>query len=319
MSSLLLDNNSDTHGANTSALEFTFICFPEVHSWDISGLLLFFLLAALTSNVMLLAVIVIEPRLHHPMYYLLAMLSMVDICLSSVVTPKILVMLWTGSMTVTASACFTQMFFTVMFSASESSIFMVMAFDRYVAICDPLRYPSVMTKQFVAKALVFMVVRNTAVALPLTLLAVNLDYCSSREILHCFCESMTVEKLSCSDITPSSLYGLVAFIVVGGSDGLLIIISYLAILRTVAATRSGSVACKAFRTCVSHLIVICMFYITVATTIVSNRVVKEIPRPAHVVLSLLHHLLAPALNPMVYGVLTKEIRQRVLGKMNIHP
>ncbi|CAN2391475.1 Olfactory receptor [Pristimantis euphronides] len=270
---------------------------------------------------MLLAVIIMEPRLHHPMYYFLAMLSVVDVCLSTVITPKILLMLWTDSTTVTASACFSQMFFTIMFSASESSIFLVMAFDRYVAICNPLRYPSIITKQFVVKAFVFIVVRNTAVALPMPLMAANLDYCSSREILHCYCENMSVEKLSCSDNTLSSLYGLVTFIVVGGSDGLLIFISYLVILKTVVVTRSFTVACKAIRTCGSHLIVICMFYITIATTIVSNRAVREIPRPVHVVLALLHHLLSPALNPLVYGVLTKEIRhvvQRILGKIKIH-
>ncbi|KAG8548866.1 hypothetical protein GDO81_023750, partial [Engystomops pustulosus] len=318
----LLGNITNTNGSNITALEFTFICFPEIHSWDISGLLLFFLLVALISNVVMFVVVVIEPRLHHPMYYFLAMLSVVDICLSSVAVPKILFMLWTGSTTVTAKACFSQMFFTIMFSASESSIFLVMAYDRYVAVCDPLHYPSIITKKFLAKACVFIVVRNTAVALPMPLLALHLDYCSNREILHCFCENMSVEKLSCSDNTSSSVYGLVTFIVVGGSDILLIIISYSVILRTVVVARSFSAASKAFRTCGSHLIVICMFYITIATTMVSNRALKEIPRPVHVILSLLHHLLSPALNPVVYGILTKEIRhgiQRMLGKMKVHP
>lgn len=318
----LLVNNTDTHSTNFSTLEFIFICFPEIHSWHISGLLLFFLLIALISNVTLLVVIVIEPRLHHPMYCFLAMLSVVDICLSTVATPKILVMLWTGSTTVTASACLSQMFFTTMFSATESSIFLVMAYDRYVAICNPLHYPSIITKQFVAKACVFILVRNMAVALPMPVLAANLDYCSNREILHCFCENMSIEKLSCSDNTSSSIYGLVIFIVVGGSDVLLIIISYSVILQTVVATRSFSAASKAFRTCGSHLILICMFYITISTPVVSNRAVNEIPRPVHVVLSLLHHLLPPALNPVVYGILTKEIRQaiyRLVGKIKIHP
>ncbi|XP_069827939.1 olfactory receptor 56A4-like [Dendropsophus ebraccatus] len=322
INSTSLVNKTDTHGTNISTLEFIFICFPEVHSWDLSGLLLFFLLVALLSNVTLLVVIVIEPRLHHPMYYFLAMLSVVDICLSTVATPNILVMLWTGYTMVMANACFSQMFFINLFSAGESSIFLVMAYDRYVAICNPLHYPSIITKPFVAKAFVFILVRNTAVALPMSLLAANLDYCSSRDILHCFCENMSVEKLACSDNTPSSIYGLVVFIVIGGSDLLLIVLSYFVILRTVVVARSFSAASKAFRTCGSHLIVICMFYITIATTMVSNRAVKEIPRPVHVVLSLLHQLLSPALNPLVYGILTKEIRHsvlRILGKIKVHP
>ncbi|XP_075054374.1 olfactory receptor 56A4-like [Mixophyes fleayi] len=321
--SLFLNNNhTETYPRNNSSLEFTFICFPEVHSWNISGLFMFFLLVALVSNVTLLVVIYAEPRLHHPMYYFLAMLSVVDLLLCTAATPNVLVVLWTEAKTIQAAACFSQMFFLTMWSAMESSICLVMAYDRYVAICHPLHYSSIITKQFVSKASVFILIRNLALALPIPILAANLDYCSSRDIPHCYCENMSVEKLSCSDYTSSSIYGLVVFLVIGGADLLLIIVSYSVILRTVVVTRSFNAASKAFRTCGSHLILICLFYITIATTIVSNRALKEIPRPVHVVLSLLHQLLPPALNPLIYGILTKEIRhsiKRMVGKIQIYP
>ncbi|XP_063813003.1 olfactory receptor 56A4-like [Pseudophryne corroboree] len=322
--SLPMDNNltMGTNFRNSSSLEFTFICFPEVPSWNITGFLIFFLLVALISNVTLLAVICAEPRLHHPMYYFLAMLSLADILHCTCATPRVLVILWTNAMTIQAAACFTQIFFTTMWSATTSSIFLVMAYDRYVAICHPLHYPTIVTNQLVVKATVFVMIRNLAVSLPLPLLAANLDYCSSREILHCFCENMSVEKLSCSDNSSTSIYGLVVFILVGGTDFLLIVISYLIILRTVVAARSFSAAFKAFRTCGSHLILIFLFYLTIATTIVSNRAVKEIPRPVHVLLCLIHQLLPPTLNPLVYGVMTMEIRhaiKRMLGKIQIYP
>ncbi|KAM4796287.1 olfactory receptor 56A4-like [Rhinophrynus dorsalis] len=315
-------NESETDAGGNSTLEFFLICFPEVHSWHVSGLLSFFLLIALVSNVTLLMVICIERRLHHPMYYFLAMLSVVDVLLCTVATPKVLAILWTEYITITPAACFTQMFFIQLWSAMESSIFLVMAYDRYVAICHPLHYSSIITSQLLGKASAFILIRNLVFSLPLPLLAASLDYCSQKQIPHCFCENMSVEKLACSDYTASSIYSLVVFFVVGGADLLLIIFSYSVVLRVVVVARSFSAAFKAFRTCSSHLILIFFFYITIAITMLSNRALKELPRHIHVLLSLLHHLLPPALNPLVYGIMTQEIRQairKLLGKIKVHP
>ncbi|XP_018427148.1 PREDICTED: olfactory receptor 56A4-like [Nanorana parkeri] len=319
---LAYDTSSGTNFTSNSSQGFSFICFPEVPSSDIAGPLVFLLIVAIVSNVLLLLILFFEPRLHHPMYYFLAMLAMVDILLCTVTTPRVLLILWTEDKTITEAACFSQMFFITFWSAMESSIFLVMAYDRYVAICNPLHYPTIVTNKLVAKACVFTVVRNLVVALPPPLLASGLDYCASRQILHCFCENMSVEKLSCSDYTPSSIFGLVCFLLFGGTDVFLIVVSYILILRTVVIARSFSAACKAFRTCGSHLIVICIFYFTVASTIVSIRTIQELPHPVHVIFSILHHLLPPLLNPIVYGMLTKEIRhsvERMIGKIKIHP
>ncbi|KAG8453106.1 hypothetical protein GDO86_004789 [Hymenochirus boettgeri] len=308
--------------AYNSSQDFILICFPEIHSWHISGILMLFLIIALVSNLTLMLVIAIEPRLHHPMYYFLAMLSFVDILLCTVATPKVLSVLWSEDNTISPVACFTQMFFIQFSSAMESSIFLVMAYDRYVAVCHPLHYPTVITNQLVARASGFVLIRNFVLLLPLPLLAARLDYCSRRDIPQCYCENMSVENLSCSDFTASSIYGLVVFFVVGGADLLFIISSYLAVLRVVVVSRSFSAAFKAFRTCSSHLILICFFYITMGITIISNRAIKQIPRQVHVLLSIMHYLLPPALNPLVYGVMTKEIRQairRLLSKMKFHP
>ncbi|OCT96320.1 hypothetical protein XELAEV_18013996mg [Xenopus laevis] len=305
-----------------SSLEFVLICFPEINSWHISGLLMFFLSVALVSNLTLLLVIAAEPRLHQPMYYFLAMLSFVDVLLCTVATPKVLTILWNEDNTISSAACFTQMFFIHLWSSMESSIFLVMAYDRYVAICQPLHYPTIFTNKLVAKASAFIIIRNLVFSLPLPLLAASLDYCFLRDIPHCFCENMSVETLSCSSYSASSIYSLVVFFVVGGADLLFIIFSYLVVLRVVVVSRSCSAAFKAFRTCSSHLILICFFYITIAITMVSNRAIQQIPRHIHVLLSLLHQLLPPALNPLVYGVMTKEIRQaisRLLGRIKVHP
>ncbi|KAM4697279.1 olfactory receptor 56A1-like, partial [Discoglossus pictus] len=297
------------------------ICFPEITSWHVSGLLMFFLLIALVSNVTLLIVIFAEPRLHHPMYYFLAMLSVADILLCTVTTPKTLAILWMNAITITPAACFSQMFFMIMWAAMESSIFVVMAYDRYVAICHPLHYPSIITNKLVAKASVYILVRNLVISLPPPLLAASLDYCNQTEILHCFCDNMMVEKISCSDSTTSSIYILVSFFLVGGTDLFFIIFSYCMILRTVVKARSFKAAFKAFRTCSSHLILICFFYTLIAATIVSNQALNKMPRHIHVILALLHHLLPPTLNPLIYGMMSTEIKHaiwRLLGKIKIH-
>ncbi|KAM9319632.1 olfactory receptor 56A4-like [Gastrophryne carolinensis] len=320
--SFLVADNSSSDTASNFSEDFIFICFPEVQSWDIASLFMLLLLVAIVANVILLLIIFVESRLHHPMYYFLSMLAIVDILLCTIATPKALMILWTDDKSITKVACFSQMFFCTYWSAMESSIMLVMAYDRYVAICKPLHYPIIITNAFVVKCCAFVVIRSLVIALPPPILAARLDYCSSREIRHCYCEDMSVQKISCSDDTPTRIYGLVAFVVFGVTDIFLIGVSYFRILQTVVKARSFHAACKAFRTCATHLIVISIFYFTVASTIVSSRAFRELPRPVHVIFAFLHQLLPPALNPLVYGVLTTEIRhtiQRIMGKIQIHP
>ncbi|KAM8975686.1 olfactory receptor 56A4-like [Pelodytes ibericus] len=306
----------------TQVTEFILICFPEVHGWYFSGLLLLILMVALVCNVVLLSVILMEPRLHHPMYYFLAMLACTDILMCTVAVPKALSVLMSDVKTISTTACFIQIFFIHLWSAMESSIFLVMAYDRYIAICHPLHYPSLVTKKLVFKAIVFIIVRNFSVILPLPIFSASLNYCSGREILHCFCDNTSVEILACNKHSPGTIYSVVTFFIVGGLDLLFIVLSYAAILRTVVKARSCTAAFKAFRICSSHLILICFFYFTFATTIASSQTLNGLPRNIYVLLSLLQHLIPPALNPIVYGVMTKEIREaakRFLSKVKVHP
>ncbi|CAH2226185.1 olfactory receptor 56A4-like, partial [Pelobates cultripes] len=320
--SLAVNETTAYSGGNISKVtEFLLVCFPDVQGWYLIVPLMLCLVVALVCNVALLIVICAEPRLHHPMYYFLAMLSFTDILLCTVATPKTVAILVYEVKTITTTACFTQMFFINLWSSMESSIFLVMAYDRYVAICCPLHYPSVVTNKLVLKAIVFIVARNFVVMLPLPLISASLDYCSSL-IPHCFCETMSVEKLACGSSSVGSMYNLVLFCIVGGSDLVFTILSYSAILRTVVKARSCTAAFKAFRICSSHLILICFFYCTIGTTIASSQTLRGIPRHIHVLLALLHHLVPPVFNPIIYGVMTKEIREatkRFLLKVKVHP
>uniref|UniRef100_A0A8C5M4T2 G-protein coupled receptors family 1 profile domain-containing protein n=1 Tax=Leptobrachium leishanense TaxID=445787 RepID=A0A8C5M4T2_9ANUR len=313
---------STSRGNSSQVTEFLLICFPDVRGWYWSFILMWCLVMTLVCNTVLLIVICVEPRLHHPMYYFLAILTFIDILQCTVATPKILSILISDMKTITATACFSQMFFIHLWSSMESSTFLVMAYDRYVAICYPLHYVSVVTDKLVLKAFMFILGRNVALILPLPFMSANLNYCSSRQILHCFCENMSVEKLACGKNTPGTIYSLVIFIVVGGSDLLFIGLSYAAILRSVVRARSYKVAFKAFRICSSHLILICFFYATIGTAVASSQTLRGIPRHMYVLLALLQQLVTPLFNPIIYGVMTREIRdatRRILTKAKVHP
>uniref|UniRef100_A0A8C6QNI3 Olfactory receptor 56A4-like n=2 Tax=Nannospalax galili TaxID=1026970 RepID=A0A8C6QNI3_NANGA len=208
--------------------------------------------------------------------------------------------------------CFLQMFIMNTFLPMESSTFLVMAYDRYVAICHPLRYPSIITEQFVINATIFIVIRNLLATLPTPVLAARLNYCSSNVVENCICANISVAKLSCGDIHLNKFYQFVSVWCLLGSDLVLILLSYCFILRVVMHRQSGGAVTKALSTCGSHLILILFFYTLLLVFIFTNKAGKKIPSEVPILLNVLHHLIPPALNPIVYGVRTQEIKQGII-------
>ncbi|XP_068963983.1 olfactory receptor 56A4 [Petaurus breviceps papuanus] len=293
--------------------EFILICFPGFQSWQrwLSLPLSLLFLLAMGANATLLVTIRLEASLHEPMYYLLSLLSLLDIVLCLTVIPKVLLIFWFDVRAIGFSACFLQMFVMNSFLTMESCTFMVMAYDRYVAICHPLRYPSIITNHFVAKAAVFVIARNALFSLPVPILSARLQYCAGNTIKNCICTNLSVSTLSCDDITFNRLYQLVAGWTLLGSDLILIIFSYTFILRTVLRIKAEGAAAKALSTCGSHFILILFFSTILLVLIITNVARKRIPADVPILLNILHHLIPPAMNPIVYGVRTKEIKQGI--------
>ncbi|XP_037377917.1 olfactory receptor 52Z1P-like [Talpa occidentalis] len=276
----------------------------------------FMYLLAVIGNGLVLAVVAWDRSLHEPMYLFLAMLALNDVILCTVTVPKMLLIFWQGPSLSSFPACLTQMFFVHALFLSESAVLLAMAFDRYVAICAPLHYTTLLTGSLISKVGLTLVARSVIVVTPGVLLILRLHFCRSTIIHHTYCENMAIAKLACNSIAPNSIYGLTAAFLTTGLDFVLISLSYWLILRTVFQLPSKEARRKAFGTCGPHICVILIFYTLAFFSFFTHRFGKQVPRHTLILLANLYLLVPPTMNPIVYGVKTKEIRVRVLGLCN---
>ncbi|XP_006131167.1 olfactory receptor 52R1-like [Pelodiscus sinensis] len=263
------------------------------------------------GNVTILFIVKTEPSLHEPMYYFLCMLAVTDLVLSTSTLPKMLSLFWFNSREIAFSACLTQLYFVHCFSAIESGLFVAMALDRYVAICHPLRHSTILTNPVVAKIGLVVVLRGAILTLPYPFLARQWPYCRTNIIPYTHCEHIDVVKLACADIRISSYYGLFVLLCRIGLDVILITLSYIQILRAIFRLPTKDARLKTFGTCSSHLCVILAFYIPTLFSSLSQRFGHNLPLHFHVLLANVYLLVPPMLNPIIYGVRTKQIRKRL--------
>ncbi|XP_075779263.1 olfactory receptor 52E2-like [Pelodiscus sinensis] len=267
---------------------------------------------AMLGNFTILFIVKMEPSLHEPMYYFLCMLAVADLVLSTSIVPKMLSIFWFNSREIDFSACLTQMFFIQWSLPMESGTLMAMAFDRYVAICDPLRHSTILTNSIVAKVSLAVLLRGLIIPLPCPLLASQRPYCRTNIIPEPYCSHMGVVSLACADIRVSNYYGLFVLLCVMGLDVFFIALSYTQILRAIFRLPTKDARLKTFGTCGSHICAILAFYIPVLLISFMNRIGWNIPRHFHILISNLYLLMPPMLNPIIYGVRTKQIRDRLM-------
>ncbi|KAM9170990.1 olfactory receptor 52R1-like [Pangshura tecta] len=267
---------------------------------------------AILGNFTILFIVKRELSLHKPMYYFLCMLAVTDLVLSTSILPKMLASFWFNSREIDFSACLTQMYFIHCFLVMETGIFVAMALDRYVAICHPLRYSTTLTNHMVVKIGLTVVLRGGIFVLPYILLARQWPYCRTNIIPHSYCEHIAVVKLACADTRVSSYYGLFVLLSVIGLDVIFIAVSYIQILRAIFNLSTKDARLKTFRTCSSHLCVILAFYIPALFSSLMYRFGQNVPLHFHVLIANMYLLVPPMLNPIIYGVSTKQIRDRLL-------
>ncbi|XP_050783210.1 olfactory receptor 52R1-like [Gopherus flavomarginatus] len=267
---------------------------------------------AILGNFIILLIVKRDPSLHGPMYYFLCMLAITDLVLSTSILPKTLSIFWFNSREIYFSVCLTQMYFIHCFTAMESGIFVAMAFDRYVAICDPLRHSTILTNHVVAKIGLAVVLRGSMLVLPYPFLARQWPYCRTNIIPHTYCEHIAVVKQACADIRISIYYGLFLTVSVMGPDMFFIAMSYSQIIRAVFSLPTKDAQLKTFGTCISHLCAILSFYVPALFSYLTHRFGHNVPLHFHILMANIFLLVPPMLNPIIYGVRTKQIRDRLL-------
>ncbi|XP_029457709.1 olfactory receptor 52K2-like [Rhinatrema bivittatum] len=272
-------------------------------------------IVSLLGNITLLYIIKTEPSLHTPMYLFLCLLSMHDLFVPTCTIPTILRIYWFNTQKIYFSACFTQTYFIHTFSTFGSGILSAMAIDRYIAICHPLRYSTILTNSRIAKIGMAVALRAIVIVMPHPFLLNSLSYCKANVIPHSYCEFMAVAKLSCSDLTFTSVYGLIVVTLVVEFDLILIIVTYVMILKTILKLPSTGKKLKAFSTCGSHVCIIFLSYTPAILSFLMLRFAKNAPKYVQPMLANIYLFCPPMLNPFVYGIRTKQIREKVLCAM----
>ncbi|XP_027798622.2 olfactory receptor 52A5-like [Marmota flaviventris] len=267
---------------------------------------------AVIGNSLILVIIKKENSLHIPMYIFLAMLAATDMALSTCILPKMLGIFWFHWPEISFHACLLQMWLIHSFQATESGVLLAMALDRYVAICNPLRHATVFSQKLLTHLGVGVIMRAAILVLPtLLLIKCRLKLYQTTVISHSYCEHMAIVKLAAENIRVNKIYGLFVAFAILGFDIIFITMSYVRIFVTVFQLPQKEARVKAFNTCIAHICVFLPFYLLAFFSFFTHRFGSHIPPYVHILLSNLYLLVPPFLNPIVYGVKTKEIRRHV--------
>ena len=296
--------------ARNLSLETTFalLGFADYPELQIPLFLMFLIMYTITGvgNLGMMVIIKINPRLHTPMYFILSQLSFVDCCYSSIVTPKLLENLVTADKSIFYSSCMLQFFLSCMAVVTESFLLAVMAYDRFVAICNPLLYTVVMSQRLCALLVAGSYLWGVFGPLVLLCYALQLNFSGRKLINHFFCEYTALIAVSGSNthIPLLLLFGFATFNEV--STLLIILTSYVFIFVTVLNIRSASGRRKAFSTCASHLTAITIFHGTILCLYcVPN---SKNSRQTVKVASVFYTVVNPMLNPLIYSLRNKDVK-----------
>ncbi|XP_062971815.1 olfactory receptor 5D18-like [Cynocephalus volans] len=302
---------------NRSGATFMLLGFSDSPQLQVPLFLIFLAIysVSVVGNLGMIIIIKTNPKLHTPMYFFLSHLSFVDFCYSSTVAPKTLVNLVVKDRTISFSGCAVQFFFICAFVVAESLLLAVMAYDRFVAICNPLLYTVAMSQKLCAMLVVGSYAWGVACSLTLTCYVLKLSFHGFNTINHFFCESSSLLSLSCSDTFINQLL-LFIFATFNEISTLLIILtSYVSIVVTILKMRSASGRRKAFSTCASHLTAITIFHGTVLFLYcVPN---SNNSRHTVKVASVFYTVVNPMLNPLIYSLRNKEVKDAIRKLM--HP
>ncbi|XP_063788945.1 olfactory receptor 2M2-like [Pseudophryne corroboree] len=261
-------------------------------------------------NAIIISVIYIDYQLHTPMYLFLCNLALVDICYTTTTVPNLLYMLLSGDITVSFIECFTQMYFYFLSGSSEINVIFIMAYDRYVAICDPLRFHTVLNRKHCVVFASGTWISGCLNSFVITIPASHLSFCHSRTLNQFFCDAKALINISCGGSEDFSIVIYTAVMVYGTFPVMFCLASYIKIIRVILQTKSKDGRKKAFSTCSSHLTVVIMFYMTnLSVYLVPPSDYSSVLEP---VFSVLYSIVTPTINPLIYSLQNKDMKSALL-------
>ncbi|XP_036921591.1 olfactory receptor 13-like [Sturnira hondurensis] len=294
-------------GNQTSVTEFLLVGFPLSPRMQLLlfGLFSAFYAFTLLGNGVILGLISLDSRLHTPMYFFLSQLATVDIAYACNTVPQMLVNLLRPAQPISFAGCMTQTFLFWIFAHTECFLLMVMSYDRYVAICLPLQYSTIMNWRVCITLAVICWTVGIFLALVQMVLLLLLPFCGPQKVNHFFCEILAILKLACADTHLNKAVVVVVGVLVLVGPVSAIVVSYGHILRAVLKIQSAEGRQKAFSTCSSHLCVVGLFYGTAMIMYVGPQ--HGDPQERNKYLLLFHSLFNPMLNPLIYSLRNREV------------
>ncbi|XP_040499802.1 olfactory receptor-like protein OLF3 [Ursus maritimus] len=301
--------------------EREFILLGLSSDWDtqVSLFVLFLITYMVTvlGNFLIVLLIRLDSRLHTPMYFFLTNLSLVDVSYATSIVPQMLAHFLAAHKAIPFVSCAAQLFFSLGLGGIEFVLLAVMAYDRYVAVCNPLRYSVIMHGGLCARLAITSWVSGSVNSLMQTVITFQLPMCTNKYIDHISCEILAVVRLACVDTSSNEIAIMVSSIVLLMTPFCLVLLSYIQIISTILKIQSTEGRKKAFHTCASHLtvVVLCcgMTIFTYIRPHSSPSVLQE------KLISVFYAILMPVLNPMIYSVRNKEVKgawQKMLGQLS---
>ncbi|XP_057565553.1 olfactory receptor 7A17-like [Hippopotamus amphibius kiboko] len=277
------------------------------------GLFLCMYLITVFGNLLIILAVSLDSYLHTPMYFFLSNLSFVDINFTSTTIPKMLINIQAENKVITYEGCITQIYFFLLFVGLDNFLLAVMAYDRFLAICHPLKYTIIMNPQLCGLLVLVSWMMSALNSLLQSLMVLWLTFCRDLEVPHFFCEINQVVQLACSDTFLNDMVMNFAAGLLGGVSLTGILYSYSKIISSIRGIPSAQGKYKAFSTCASHLSVVFLFYCTCLVVYLSSAVTHSSQSSA--IASVMYTVVTPMLNPFIYSLRNKDIR-RALKRIN---
>ncbi|XP_058415184.1 olfactory receptor 6C74-like [Diceros bicornis minor] len=306
---------------HTMVTTFIFLGLTDDPNWQMVIFLFLFLMYSLsvTGNLIIILLTLLDSHLNTPMYFFLRNFAFLEISLTSVCIPRFLISMVTMDKTISYDACVTQLFFAIFLGVSEFFLLAAMSYDRYVAICKPLHYTTIMNNRVCTQLVVTCWLAGLLTISPGLIMGLELEFCDANTIDHFFCDYSPVLKLSCTDTRVIELISFILATVTLLITLALVMLSYANIIRTILKIPSAQQKKKAFSTCSSHMIVVSISYGSCIFMYIKPSAEERVALNKGV--AVLTTSVAPLLNPFIYTLRNKQVKQALrdtVKKMHLY-